>query len=594
MIRRLIPCDIRASESGDEIELSASSEYAVQRGRYKEILLHGEKNVRNIAQSALFNHNPDQVIGTVIAAGIGPDKVMRAKIRLLPDARLPSGVLAADAVRAGALRGVSIGYSIDTYERSEAAGQIEIRATAWTLREISLTPIPADHTVGIGRSSDDNDAFTRSIESITPAPTPEQQERATMADPVTSEPQASATISPSADAIRAEAKQIAGQAEALGLRSSDFAGLPLVEARAAMLDAVAKRGAEKPAPAAQIEVRTDESEKIVAEAVEAIASGRSVHDVARRFADRKGLRGVASWGKRESTEFIMTRAAEVSANFNQVTTLAAAKAMIGGYETYIPWSLPLVDTMTTSDFKTVRVAGLQVGDFSEPAEGAAFSDLAIEDNLTGSGALTYRGAGLELTKQAIYNDELGLFLKKLAQVGQMAARHQDIKVAAAIEAANFTAAALGVAALDATSLAVAWAAFVNFTGPAGQKMGVLPKFLVVPPALYTTAVSLTTLNFGGASSTGLAALAGAGANPPLIVVVGLHLTDANDWYLAADPMQAGAFTVVKHSDYATPQVFEVDAGLVASRKFRIEYPLAVISATSAANKPVGWGKAAVI
>ena len=121
----------------------------------------------------------------------------------------------------------------------------------------------------------------------------------------------------------------------------------------------------------------------------------------------------------------------------------------------------------------------------------------------------------------------------------------------------------------------------------------LPKFLVVPPSLYTTAISLTTLNFGGASATGLAAVAGAGNNPPLQVIVGLHLTDANDWYLAADPMQAGAFTVVKHSDYITPQLFEVDAGLVASRKFRIEYPMAVITATSAANKPVGWGKATV-
>jgi HK97 family phage prohead protease len=590
MIRRSIACDIRANgEDPSLIDLSASSEYAVQRGRYREILLHGEKNVRNIAQAALFNHDPDQVIGSVVAAGVGADKTVRAQIRLLDGARLPSGPLVSDAVKAGALRGVSIGYSIDKYERSEKDGHIEIRATEWTLREISLTPIPADHTVGIGRS-DDSEAFHRAIESTTAAPAA-QEERATMADPVTTEPQASATILPTADAIRAEAKQIAGQAEALGLRSAEFIGLSLTDARAAMLDAVAKTRAEKPAP--QIEVRAEEGTKITEEAVAALVAGRSVHDVARRFADRNGVRGVASWGKRESTDFIMSRAVEISSNFAQVTILAANKAMIGGYDSYTPWSDPIVNKMTTGDFKTVRVAGLQVGDFSEPGEGVAFSDLTIDDNLTGSGALTFRGAGLELSKEAIYNDELGLFLRKLGQIGMTARRHQDIKVAAAMEAANFANAALGTAALAAADLAAAWALFVGFTGPAGQKLGVTPKYLVVPPALWNTAASLCTLNAGGASVAGLAGLANPAIGSPLTPIVGLHLSDANDWYLAADPMQGGAFTVVTHTDYQTPQVFEVDSGLVASRKFRIEYPMAVITATSSANKPVGFGKATV-
>ena len=590
ILRRAMPADVAISDDGS-ITLSASSEYAVQRGRYREILVHEKDAVRIAADAVLLNHDPDQLVGTIREAGLTPDKRVGATIRVMPEARTASGVLVSDAIKDGALRGVSIGYAIDEHSRREVDGIIELRATKWTIREISLTPIPADPTVGIGR--DTNHPGQEVLDHLTQPARPAQESR--MSDDLKPEQPAPAAIpaTPDLSAVRADIAKIASQAESLGLRASDYIGMDMAAAKDAMLAAVAQRGAAQPAPVVQ--VVADELPKRQEEAAEALVAGRSVHEVARRFAIRSGIVGAGEWGKQDVAEYVLggKRAAEVSSNFNNVTILASQQAMIGGYDSYTPWSDVLVDTITTGDFKTVRVAGLAVGDLAAPGEGVAMSDLTIDDNLTGSGSLTMRGAGLELTKEAIYNDELGLFFRKLAQVGMMGRRHEDISFATALAAANFTSAALGTAALDAASLAAAWAAFVNFTDPAGQKIGVLPKFLVVPPALYTTAVSLTTLNFGGASTAGLAAVAGAGNNPPLIVVVGLHLTDANDRYLAADPIQAGGFTKVKHVDYPVPQIFEVDSGLVASRKFRIEYPLAIITATSAANKPIGWGKATV-
>jgi phage head maturation protease len=584
ILRRTMAAEVRMDDAG-LLTLSASSEYPVQRGRYREILVHDKDAVRIAADAVLLNHDPDQLVGSIQRAGLGPDRRIGAEIKLLPDARTASGVSVADAVASGALRGVSIGYAIDEHTRREVDGIIELRATKWTIREISLTPIPADPTVGVGRTTESDDAFERFAEKGNKM----SDTVATTEQPVT----VAAPATPDFSAIRADAAKIASQAESLGLRASEFIGMPLAEAKDAMLEAVAKRGASKPSPVVQIVA--DELPKRVEEAATALVQGRSIHEIARRFALRGGIAGAGEWGKQDVAEYVLggKRAAEVSANFNQVTILASQKAMIGGYDSYTPWSDVLVDTITTNDFKTVRVAGLATGDFAAPGEGVAMGDMTIDDNLTGSGNLTMRGRGLEISKEAIYNDELGLFFRKLSQIGMMGRRHEDISFATALAGANFTAAALGTAALDATSLAVAWAAFVNFTDPASQKLGVLPKFLVVPPALYTTAVSLTTLNFGGASTAGLAAVAGAGDNPPLRVVVGLHLTDTNDWYLAADPMQAGGFTKVKHVDYPTPQIFEVDPGLVASRKFRIEYPLAIITATSVANQPVGWGKATV-
>lgn len=586
-----MPCELRAVEGAPGLfDLSASSEFPVRRGRYTEVLDHSEGSVRFIASSALFNHDPNQLVGSVERCALSQDKTVRAQIRILPDARLPTGVLALDAVASGALRGVSIGYSIDSYERAEVDGQVQIRATAWTLREISLTPIPADPTVGVGRSFS-GDEFASVLPSTTPATVPAKESRV-MSDPVAPvAPAAPAAVAPVID-HRAEAQQIATQAEALGLRAADFVGLPMADAKDAMLSAVAKRGAAAPV-VASVQITADDADKIRDQAVDSLLAGRSVHDVARIFANRHQRRGVAEWCKRDTTDFILSRAAEVSANFNNVTTLAAQKAMLGGYEGYRPWSDPLVAKMTTGDFKTVRVAGLQIGDFSEPGEGSAFSDATLDDNLTGSGALTFRGLGIELTKEAIYNDELGLFFRKLATIGDAAARHQDIKVAAAMEAASFANASLGTGALAAATLAAAWTAFVNFTGPASQKLGVLPEFLVVPPALWSTAASLLTLNQGGAATAGIAGLASGGSAPfvtPLKPIVGLHLSSTTAFYMAANPAQGGGITVVKHSDYQTPKVFEVDPGLVASRKFRIEFPMAVITATSATGKPVGWGK----
>ncbi len=610
MIRRSFPCEIRSTEDPNLVELSASSEFAVQRGRYREILLHGKKNVKNIAQTALFNHNPDMVIGAIREAGIAEDKTIRAKVQILDGARLPSGVLASDAVKTGALRGVSIGYSIDKYEHEERDGITEIRATEWTLREISLTPIPADPTVGVGRSEDDA-AFVRFIETQKQEE-PANKERAAMSEPTKPESQvAAATVQPQIDiaAIRAEAVAIASQAESLGLRAADFAGMPKAEAQAAMLEAVAKRDAKKPAPTVQ--VIADQQDKLVRHTAQRLLDGDGLWAV-REFAEASGqrftsnsalfdwtlnnLRGnlidmklVRQFKKSGKADIDNVRAAETSANFTMVAGLAATKLAFDGFTSYKPWSDAVLTKGTANDFKTIRTGSLQMGDFSSPSEGSAFSDLTIDD-AGGSGSLTMRGAGIELTKQALYNDELGLFLERIKKVGYLAAQHQDKLAATAIPGATWTAATTALA-LSGTNLKTAWANFMAITGPAGEKPGYVPRKILVPSALYITALELTTLAQGSTTENPLAT--NSNANPgkmPLEVVHGLHLSDANDWFILADPMEASGFTYFTHPDYAIPQMIEVDAGLVASRKFRIEYPSAIVVShlnPGTNTKPVG-------
>lgn len=132
-------------------------------GAVPEILLHSDgacdlSPVRD-AGSVLRNHDPDQIVGVPVEVSIDPEtKKGRAVIRF------GNTQIARDAfqdVKDGILRGVSFGYEITAAERvkrgeTSAAGIAgpALVATKWRVHEITLTPIPADSDVGVGRSQD--------------------------------------------------------------------------------------------------------------------------------------------------------------------------------------------------------------------------------------------------------------------------------------------------------------------------------------------------------------------------------------------------------------------------------------------------------
>lgn len=627
VLHRSFPIDAIRADAADStlFDLSASSEFAVSRGRYTEILDHSPNAMRTVAASLLFNHDADQLIGSVRSFATTPDKTSRAKVQILEGAKLPSGVSALDAVRSGALKGVSIGYSIDQYERTETAdGKVQIRATAWTVREISLTPVPADPTVGIGRASDpDGAAFAAlfPVSTPTPAPAAEPKERAAMADPVIPAAQAPVAASTTVDVngIRAEAATIASQAEALGLRAADFVSLPADEARKQMLVKAAEVRKADPVVRPTVTVTADADAKLVRHCRELVQDGdvkraanlwhkrggnteqlegdTLVASIYRAFSpgrdvgmfDMGAVKRAIKAGKwSEEVEAESLRTALVSSSFTMIAGLASAKLAFDGFSSYQPWSNDIVDQMTTGDFKAARTASLQMNDFNSPAEGSAFTDLTLGD-AGGTGTLAMRGGAIELTKQAIYNDEMGIFLERIKRVGYLGAQHQDKLVATSVEAAVFTA-ATAVNSFSQANLKTAWTNMMAVTGPAGEKPGYLPRQVLVPSALYLTAIEATTVVGGSTIATPLATNLDVAKKMPLNVVHGLHLSSATSWYLLSTPQEAPAWTFLKHRDYPIPQIFEVDAQLTASRKFRIEYPTQVITNylnPGTNTKPVG-------
>lgn len=167
---RTIEAEFRAVEGNEnQIELSFSSEYAVNRWFGSEILLH-EVDAIDFSRlisvgTVLFNHGRDVNYGKMPIAKI--DKAWldveqrkgRALITFDPD---EDSQKVKTKVNGGSIRGVSFGYSVDSWEEvmpgkvsanGKFTGPADI-ALRWSPLEISIEPVPADPTVGVGREAE--------------------------------------------------------------------------------------------------------------------------------------------------------------------------------------------------------------------------------------------------------------------------------------------------------------------------------------------------------------------------------------------------------------------------------------------------------
>lgn len=147
-------------EDDRTVALSFSSEQPVEqwgwdRGRYIEILDHQPDSVdltrlKNAAP-LLMDHNRTDQVGVIDSAEIdSAAKKGRATVRFGQSARAKEIF---QDVKDGIRRLVSVGYRVYKLVTEKVEGEVEtLRATRWMPMEISIVSIPADVTVGIGRS----------------------------------------------------------------------------------------------------------------------------------------------------------------------------------------------------------------------------------------------------------------------------------------------------------------------------------------------------------------------------------------------------------------------------------------------------------
>lgn len=139
-----------------KLELSVSSEQAYRRWWYYEKLEHTTSAIDlarfNDSANLLFNHNRDDYIGVIEKAWINNDEKKLINIVRFDTHDLAERIM--QSVNSGIIRNVSIGYVIDelVLEKKSKDDLNTYRATKWTPLETSLVTVPADASVGVGRS----------------------------------------------------------------------------------------------------------------------------------------------------------------------------------------------------------------------------------------------------------------------------------------------------------------------------------------------------------------------------------------------------------------------------------------------------------
>jgi len=140
---------------GNELFMSFSSEEPVQRYFGQEVLSHDKgaadlSRLNNGTAPFLWNHNRDEVLGVVQKAEISEDRRGYATIKW---SRNPNATEKRNDVEDGIISQVSFAYQINEIE--ERGDQMVV--TSWKAMEISLVSVPADASVGVGRSLENKD-----------------------------------------------------------------------------------------------------------------------------------------------------------------------------------------------------------------------------------------------------------------------------------------------------------------------------------------------------------------------------------------------------------------------------------------------------
>ena len=137
------------------VELAFSSEEPYDRWWGREILDHSPTSIRlgrlTSGGPLLMDHDTRDHVGVIESVKIGNDRVGRSLVRFGKSVR-------ADEVFQDVIDGirtkVSVGYVIHAATLTEKGEDIDTyRVTDWEPYEVSLVSVPADATVGVGRSA---------------------------------------------------------------------------------------------------------------------------------------------------------------------------------------------------------------------------------------------------------------------------------------------------------------------------------------------------------------------------------------------------------------------------------------------------------
>ena len=576
------------------VELSFSSETPYGRWFGDEILCHDEECINlerfnNGLGTVLFNHDRDAVVGHIEEVWL-EDNRGKALVRFDTDEQSETIF---QKVQSGTLQGVSVGYAINRYEVLEdedtksTNGRFNGPAyvvTDWEPLEISIVSVPADPTVGVGRSAEEIHTSIDTQEDNTRM----DQEKNLEVQEVKSAPVETGITQEDLQKAMEQERKRTSEITALfrdfdveGADEAIVMGVSVDEARAMVMDQLRARN-----KGVSVTMGEAESDKFRAAAQDAVLMAAGI-PVAEPAPGANELRG---YSMIEMARESLRRECDTKANFGDNMEMARAainststfpaimsnlanKSVMTGFNeaetTYQIWA----GKGSNRDFKeAARVALSEAGNLELVPEGGQFQQDSFGEASARTKVATY-GKLFSLTRQAIINDDLGLFSKIATKYGSAAKRLVNKMVYAQLtgnvkmqdNVALFDTKHGNVAgtgeALSVKAIAKAITAMRRQKGITGEAtLNITPKYLVVPPELEITAYQIVN------STAAVDGVNSGVANPykgRFIVVADAELTDPDAWYLVADATQHDTIEVTYLNGVETPRLetrqgFDVD------------------------------------
>ena len=549
---------IKSAEKNDsrEISLSFSSEEPYDRWWGPEILLH-EQDAVDLTRLKeigvlLWNHHSDIPIGQV--KDVQLDAVNHrctAVVRFDTDEQSD---LIYQKVLSGTLKGVSVGYVVNNWEEVESGkmstngrftGPVSI-ATRWEPLEISIVSVPADPSVGVGRSGD----FQTKENEMDKK---KQEENKASAPAAVKEPvQAKEPEQQQADRgaeERARVVEIMALCRKFDMDAEEFikSGATIEEVKDKALEMKFK--AEKPIT---VTVGEDDREKFLKKAKDGFAMHAGL-EVAKpvegadeyrgfsivRMAEECLIRAGERVDRRDPEAMVRAALGNGTGMLPGILSNVANKSMADAYQlaetTYQYWT----KKGSNNDFKeATRYRLSEAEELEEVKEGGEIKDSTFTEAASKASVGTF-ARKFSLTRQAIINDDLEALTQIPAAYGAAARRMVNKMVYATLEknpkiegAALFATAHgnIGTGSITVDNLGAGRAAMKKQAGIGGkQRLNISPAFLIVPAELETKAEQLIASIVDPSKNNDT-------PNPfsnKMRVIADAELTDAKAWYLAA-------------------------------------------------------------
>ena len=534
------------------VELSFSSDTPYRRfdwwenRYYEEILSHEPEAVdlERLTQIGvvLVNHDSRKLpVGAVEKAWIDGRKG-RALVRFDDDDESESVF---QKVRKGIMRGVSVGYVVNEWQITQPTdGRLAVEvATKWEPLEISIVSVPADASVGVGRSFFEQEENTEGGKQMEPE----------VKGVVQDAPDMELTRNEGARAERERVREIMAICRKHDIDSGPHieSGATVDQVRASILEELAARP-----KVATANVEVDESDKFRAGALEGTAfraglkegkanefSGMSLSMLADRCLAR------INDNRRGNSMEWLGRAFMSTSDFPYICGEIANKSVLEGWneapETWREWC----GIGSAPDFRTMTMIGLGAfGNLPALVEGEEYkyTDRIEEAQTVKIGTF---GQMFALTRQAIINDDLGRFTDTMRELGAAARRTiaalpYEVLTANAALADNVTlfhtathkntgtGGAISIDTLNEAELKMAQ----HKDAGSKKRLGISPKFLLAPMALkgHVRQFFATQLIGGVANQPNLYNPWFQGGGLTAIFEHALDDDDVKQWYLAAD------------------------------------------------------------